>query len=191
MFCTEMFCIQPQEPKCLDKPTPPPYASACATTDSYGNCVDEGCGMWYDGCNYCYVDADTGQLGCTRKYCLAPGEARCQDSPGDDRSARCSDDFSWHKAGTPSKDCSYVKEEAARRCLLKGDGAVYAFEACKESCGTCGTRCEDAVGWHKAGEPDKDCSWVKRLINRCAVMGDDGAWAYQACKFSCYTCEPT
>ena len=51
-------------------------------TDSYGNCVDEGCASWFDGCNTCNVGTD-GALGCTRMYCdpRALGEAKCMDTP--------------------------------------------------------------------------------------------------------------
>ena len=50
-------------------------------TDSYGNCVDEGCASWYDGCNTCNVGTD-GALGCTRMFCEKEnlGEAKCMDA---------------------------------------------------------------------------------------------------------------
>ena len=51
------------------------------TTDSYGNCVDEGCTSWFDGCNTCNVGTD-GALGCTRMFCEKEnlGEAKCLDA---------------------------------------------------------------------------------------------------------------
>ena len=50
-------------------------------TDSYGNCVDEGCASWFDGCNTCNVGTD-GALGCTRMFCEKEnlGEAKCLDA---------------------------------------------------------------------------------------------------------------
>ncbi len=49
------------------------------TTDSYGNCVDEGCASWFDGCNTCVVGTD-GALGCTRMFCEENDEAKCLDA---------------------------------------------------------------------------------------------------------------
>jgi len=49
-------------------------------TDSYGNCVDEGCASWFDGCNTCNVGTD-GVLACTRMACEKDGEAKCLDTP--------------------------------------------------------------------------------------------------------------
>ena len=50
------------------------------TTDSNGNCVDEGCASWFDGCNTCNVGTD-GALGCTRMFCEEPGDGKCMDKP--------------------------------------------------------------------------------------------------------------
>ena len=53
--------------------------SSCATAvDAYGNCVDEGCTAWYDGCNRCR--ARDGFLACTEMYCASPGAAYCADA---------------------------------------------------------------------------------------------------------------
>ena len=49
-------------------------------TDSYGNCVDEGCASWFDGCNTCNVDTN-GVLACTRMACGKVGDAKCMDTP--------------------------------------------------------------------------------------------------------------
>ena len=49
-------------------------------TDSYDNCVDEGCSSWHDGCNTCNVGTD-GALGCTRMFCEEPGAGKCMDKP--------------------------------------------------------------------------------------------------------------
>ena len=47
-------------------------------TDSNGNCVDEGCASWFDGCNTCVVGTDG--LGCTLMACPELGEAKCMDA---------------------------------------------------------------------------------------------------------------
>ena len=50
-------------------------------TDRYGNCVDEGCTSWFDGCNICVVtDGAFGQ--CTLMACDSEtlGEAKCLDA---------------------------------------------------------------------------------------------------------------
>jgi hypothetical protein len=48
-------------------------------TDSYDNCVDEGCASWFDGCNTCNVDTNS-VLACTRMFCDEPGGAKCLDA---------------------------------------------------------------------------------------------------------------
>ena len=57
-----------------------PVTCPSGTTDSYGNCVDEGCASWFDGCNTCNVGTG-GALGCTRMFCEKPKAAKCMDKP--------------------------------------------------------------------------------------------------------------
>ena len=57
-----------------------PVTCPSGITDSYGNCVDEGCASWFDGCNTCNVGTD-GALGCTRMFCEEPGDGKCMDKP--------------------------------------------------------------------------------------------------------------
>ena len=75
------------------------------------------------------------------------------------------------------------------RCALKADGAIYAFESCKETCGTCGAVCADSTTWRKDGDASKGCAWVKRAMVRCAVVGSDGTLGHESCRFACGTCD--
>ena len=51
----------------------------CQTTrDSWGNCIDEGCSTWFDGCNTCII-SDNNQVGCSEKMCYEKEEAYCMD----------------------------------------------------------------------------------------------------------------
>jgi hypothetical protein len=75
------------------------------------------------------------------------------------------------------------------RCRAKDGDAVFAFEACRSSCGSCGRECVDSPTWMKsAEEPEKDCDWSSRVKNRRITIGDDGAFAYESCLYSSRTC---
>mmetsp|Transcript_17744 Transcript_17744/g.55381 ORF Transcript_17744/g.55381 Transcript_17744/m.55381 type:complete len:444 (+) Transcript_17744:177-1508(+) len=99
----------------------------------------------------------------------------------------CGDSSTWSKNKDPSKSCDWVAELPEARCLVKDASTVLAAEACKATCGSCGT-CVDEPGWHKAGDPSRDCTWVSRFTNRLAVEGEDGTLAYQSCRLSARTC---
>lgn len=99
------------------------------------------------------------------------------------------DSETWHKKNDKKKNCEWVSENPGLRCTVKDSRAVLAAEACLESCGGCDQRCEDVPGWHKEGDPEKDCTWVSRFTNRLAVLGEDGTYAWQSCRLSSRTCE--
>lgn len=100
----------------------------------------------------------------------------------------CADSAAWSKSSAPSKDCDWVAIFPEARCLVKADDATYAYEHCLESCGACDASCDDDASWHKNGEPSKDCTWVKRVYNRCSVLGADANHAFRACRRTCQTC---
>ena len=51
----------------------------CQTTrDSWGNCIDDGCSTWFDGCNACII-SDNNQVGCSEKMCYEKEDAYCMD----------------------------------------------------------------------------------------------------------------
>ncbi|KAJ8603816.1 hypothetical protein CTAYLR_000243 [Chrysophaeum taylorii] len=53
-----------------------------------------------------------------------------------------------------------------------------------------GSTCFDDTTWYKSGDTDKDCTWVASFVpTRCAVRGEDGRDAYQACQESCDACD--
>ena len=74
------------------------------------------------------------------------------------------------------------------RCVVKDDAKVFAFEKCRATCASCGP-CGDSPTWAKLGAPDKDCQWVSRFVNRCAVVGADGTLGYESCRFACGSCD--
>jgi len=122
-------------------------------------------------------DQRTGYQACP----VAARTCRMTDCPGDSET--------WHKKNDKSKDCAWVSEKPALRCTVKNDRAVLAAEACLQTCDACRTRCEDVPGWHKQGDPAKDCTWVSRFTNRLAVLGEDRTYAWQSCRKSSRTCD--
>ena len=50
--------------------------------DTWGNCIDEGCTSWFDGCNTCSVDLDEiNSLICTEVLCYGnPGNSQCLEN---------------------------------------------------------------------------------------------------------------
>lgn len=103
--------------------------------------------------------------------------------------AGCADSESWHKKGDTAKVCAWVAALPDKRCVVKGEASVLAFEECAQACGSCGTACVDSTTWHKSGDPAKDCAWVKRFQNRCAAKSSDGTFAFQACRRVCASCD--
>lgn len=53
----------------------------CSTKrDVNGNCIADGCKIWYNGCNQCLMDSNSDALMCTETTCGAPlDRARCVD----------------------------------------------------------------------------------------------------------------
>ena len=51
--------------------------------DHHGNCIDEGCQIWYDGCQTCAIayDGETKyvNMGCTGDICKKMDTAKCVD----------------------------------------------------------------------------------------------------------------
>lgn len=39
------------------------------------------------------------------------------------------------------------------------------------------------------GEPDKNCDWVARTMNRCVAQGQNGVAAYHHCRLACRSCD--
>ena len=121
------------------KPTKRPTTDCpSGITDDYGQCVDEGCASWYDGCNTCAVR--DGRLdACTEMYCDTPKEPKCLESDANG----CADDPSWCYGDCSPNDCAYVSQKVKpdgtlARCKKKNtDGERSALEACPVTCGTC------------------------------------------------------
>jgi len=83
LACTKMSCASPVKAYCKD-------SADCPLKDTYGNCVEESCDSWFDGCNSCRVMGDS--LACTMMYCGSPGKAYCNhaaDCPMKDTYGNC------------------------------------------------------------------------------------------------------
>ena len=53
----------------------------CTTIrDQWGNCVDEGCNSWYDGCNTCDINNNNLE-NCSENMCVDKGVPGCKDIP--------------------------------------------------------------------------------------------------------------
>ena len=74
--CTMMYCYTKRTASCLSYYKD---SNQCNKKDYNGNCIDDNCKIWYDGCNTCRVSKNG--LLCTRMYCIQPGKSECQDTP--------------------------------------------------------------------------------------------------------------
>jgi hypothetical protein len=108
----------------------------CQTTrDSWGNCIDEGCSSWFDGCNTCSVDKNLIQT-CTEIACYEPNNgAECRDDTlGDGQSPmpvipnNC---VTWYDG---CNSCSVNRGE------LQGCTMMYCFTENKPYCQTFSNR---------------------------------------------------
>ena len=69
-------CVNTMGPMVADAPGT--CLPICNTIrDNWGNCVDEGCEHWHDGCNQCNIENNN--LQCTERMCYVPDNAHCID----------------------------------------------------------------------------------------------------------------
>ena len=111
----------------------------------------------------------------------------CRCDPG------CADSTSWYRKKSKNTCEKYVAKKAAKNCLKTDDDGVYAFEACPETCGSCGEACADDATWYKK-KTSQNCRWVVEGdgLERCEEKSAaDGTYAYEACRFACRSCDAT
>mmetsp|Transcript_3428 Transcript_3428/g.10074 ORF Transcript_3428/g.10074 Transcript_3428/m.10074 type:complete len:233 (+) Transcript_3428:1283-1981(+) len=172
----------------------PPSSTSRLTLSSEARGRSKTCAWVARFRNRCAALGDNGRFAAEEcrfscATCDRPAEAACIEANfGTVITESCGDSDAWHKKNDESKDCAWVAANADR-CTVKADGAVYAFEECKATCGTCGKRCVDDPTWHKAGEPLKTCAWAARFRNRCAATGEDGVTGFNACRRACRSCD--
>ena len=82
----------------------------------------------------------------------------------------CEDAASWHKKGSPAKDCAWVAGVATRCAVVGEDGSTASA-----ACAACAAPPAAPGAWHKKGDPAKDCAWALKNAARCAAVGEDGA----------------
>lgn len=114
----------------------------------------------------------------------------------------CVDSRSWHKNRNPSKDCSWVSQQAPTRCAVTGEDGSSAYESCeyfsaevllttfisgKVTCGACPAQCRGDDDTFRIG--DGGCGWVAEAQTvRCRKFGNDGTLAYEKCPHACDIC---
>jgi len=88
-------CVYSMGPMIADAPGN--CQQICSTVrDNWGNCVEEGCSHWFDGCNTCVVNDN--MLACTEQACFQTNEeARClDDEVGDGPSQVPTNCVTWY-----------------------------------------------------------------------------------------------
>lgn len=102
--------------------------------DANGNCIEPGCGVWYDGCNTCHVSPDQGMAVCTEMACLRAGEAECRDeAPG-------------RKGEVCYRFCEDGSEAPVRRPCAAGLVCVAPAAVGFDACGERQSRCASVPG---------------------------------------------
>ena len=72
-------CVNTMGPMVADAPGT--CMPICDTIrDQWGNCVDEGCNSWYDGCNTCDINNNNLE-NCSENICVDKGVPGCKDIP--------------------------------------------------------------------------------------------------------------
>lgn len=103
----------------------------------------------------------------------------------------CENSASWHKKGSPSRNCDWVSANLPRRCVVGGEDGSWAYQGCPAACSTCID--EDCPGdssqWHLPSGETKGCSYIGEAAQqRCKRVGVDGTYAFQACPWACGAC---
>lgn len=95
----------------------------------------------------------------------------------------CADSLTWFKNLRPEQDCTWVHENAAKRCDAVGADRTLASYSCPAACRT---PCGDSPTWFRHGNPSKDCSWVSIYSSkRCQSRSEWGEAAAEACPAAC------
>lgn len=131
-------CVQTMGPLVADAPGEcrPPCALG---RDGYGNCIDPGCTLWYDGCNTCRVSADQATSACTEMFCERPGKAECRDS---------ADPTGAPAGAVCHRFCEDGSELPVQRSCAPGLVCVAPAGMGFDSCGARASRCAPAPGGH-------------------------------------------
>tara|TARA_B100001094_G_scaffold330744_1_gene396755 strand:+ start:1256 stop:2362 length:1107 start_codon:yes stop_codon:yes gene_type:complete len=143
-ICDEgLECVYSMGPMIADAPGN--CRQICPTVrDSWGNCVEEGCSNWSDGCNTCTVNDN--MLACTEKACFQTnGEAHCLDSGNVDRSIIPNNCVTWYDG---CNTCSAYNGElqgcTLMMCFTNNEPYCQVFTSGKLNVGEiCYRFCED------------------------------------------------
>ena len=116
--------------------------------DSWGNCIEEGCSEWYDGCNTCEV-GDQGVDNCSEQMCYTnDGNPHCNDNdiPDIHEIPTIPDNcLTWYDGcNTCSVSHGVLQGCTMMMCFVENDSYCEAFSVGKLHIGeTCYRFCED------------------------------------------------
>ena len=123
-------CVQTMGPMVADAPGQ--CRAPCATRrDAYGNCIEPGCAVWYDGCNTCHVAPGSTAMACTEMWCAAPSAARCLDTT----------DTVGNEGDVCHRFCEDGSEESVHLRCAAGMECVAPAGVGFDSCGARASRC--------------------------------------------------
>ena len=123
-------CIRPWMTEC-------PLIKDNCHKDSYGNCVDDNCRSWYDGCNTCMV-SENGMLGCTRMFCQNPRKAFCRSYTSLKKNTLQENDICYRFCEDGSQVTINKKDDCpSGTSCLSSTQSMISFD----SCGTRAHRC--------------------------------------------------
>ena len=111
--------------------------------DNWGNCVDDGCEHWYDGCNQCNVVNNI--LECTEKMCYNAQESHCMDDDLNVINVIPKNCLTWYDGcNTCSVNRGMLQGCTLMMCLVQNEPYCQTFETGLLNIGDmCYRFCED------------------------------------------------
>mmetsp|Transcript_22860 Transcript_22860/g.90652 ORF Transcript_22860/g.90652 Transcript_22860/m.90652 type:complete len:444 (+) Transcript_22860:207-1538(+) len=129
--------------------------------DEQDNCVPENCISWFDGCNWCGLDWEAGEMWCTEMWCEVLDEPRCEcdtlfDARGNcvetecakwyDGCATCAVDWTAGELRCDEQPCGDQTDAARCLCdtMLDHNGNCIEAECANwnDGCNDCGVNWE-------------------------------------------------
>jgi len=148
-MCEEgLECVNTMGPFIADAPGScrslcPGNSGSPVNRDRWGNCIDEGCSEWYDGCNTCDV-GEHGVENCSEQMCYSNDEnPHCNDNDNDnDIPDNC---LTWYDGcNTCSVNHGVLQGCTMMMCFVENNPYCESFSAGKLRIGEiCYRFCED------------------------------------------------
>jgi len=186
--CSEgLECVYNMGPMIADAPGT--CMSLCSTfRDNWGNCVDEGCNSWYDGCIVCNVNHETLE-NCSDNECyVKPTEdAHCMDNIDTSVPFIPKDCLTWYDGcNTCSVNDGLLEACTMMYCFTTNDPHCETFltEDVLEPGNICYRFCEDLSETYI--DRTEDCP-----INTECVSENPSLVSYDSCGERAHRCTPT